>query len=131
MASSIACSTTDLSMDLSRATASAICKSSVLLAAIAAMICVSRSRARFARLQVFFNQPVGKHEFGFGDAAVRKCKSPTFDFDDDAAAVQAQQQTLETLSPAGIWRHEFDFRFVPGPAREINEARQRPIDPRR
>src|SRR5579884_3066023 len=117
MASSIACSTTDLSIDLSRATASAICKSSVLLAAMAAMI-FSLS-VRFARFQIFLDERVRQNELGFGNGAERKGEARSFRFNGHVAAVEPQKLSPEALSAGCVRRHQFDAGFVSGPARIV------------
>src|SRR5579864_5256228 len=127
MASSIACSTTDLSIDLSRATASAICSNSVRLAAMAAMSVLLSARV-LARFQIFFDEFVGEHELGFCNVGVRKCKTRPFDLKDDVGAVQSQKPAFETLAPVSAGRLQFDLRFVPGPTREIGQPRQRTVD---
>src|ERR1700733_2218430 len=119
MASSIACSTTDLSMDLSRATASAICSNSVRLAAMAAISTFSCSRVRLACFQIFLNQLLGQNEFCFGDAAKRKSAARSVHFHDHIVAVEPEKQASETLPALGIWCDKLDLRIVTCPPGKI------------
>src|ERR1700733_16070558 len=100
IASSIACNTTDLSIDLSRATASAICKSSVLLAAMAAMSFVSFSSLRFAGFQILLNQCVRQYELGFGDGTKCKGLACSVHVHHHVVALQPQKLAPEALAAA-------------------------------
>src|SRR5690242_2592178 len=124
----MAASTTCLSIDLSRATESAICKSSSLLAAMPGVAILSLLFALlFARLQIFGDQLVGEDKLGFGDLPKRKLVAGALRLDDDFGAVEAEQGGAEALAPVDR-RSEFDFRLMAGPTGEIGETRQRPVD---
>src|SRR5215469_15408367 len=125
----IAVSTTCLSMDLSRATASAICRSSSRLAAtVLAMdflLCVKR----VARLQIFVDELVGKDEFRVGDGAKRKSGLAVVGADRHILAVQPQKHAAKP--PAAFdGRMEFDLCLMAGPASEIHQSGERPVDAR-
>src|SRR5665213_119078 len=129
----MAVSTTCLSIDLSRATASAICKSSSRLAATVLAIFVSwiflTCRA-LTRFQIFLNEFVGKNQLRFHHAAEGKLDTLILCGDDDIVAIKAVETAAETLA-AIERRGEFDPGFVALPAGEIADPRQRPVDPRR
>ena len=85
--------------------------------------------ARFSRLQIFVDQLVGENELGFRHRA--KGKSDTLAVAismHHIGAVQAEQRARETLAAFDVRRGEFDLRFVPRPAGEIGQPRQRPVD---
>src|SRR3954469_12392534 len=82
-------------MDLSRATASAICNSSSRLAATVPAILLLLLRV-VARLQVFVDELVGEHELGVGDGAEGESDLGIAIFcirraDYDVLAIQAEQ----------------------------------------
>src|SRR6185503_3100663 len=108
IASSIAWITTALSIDFSRATASAICKSSSLLAAtpVAIIHSISMRSSRFAFfacLQTFLNQAVGQQQFRLVHIRDRKPHAAIFvricDIHNNIIAFEADQQSLEALTP--------------------------------
>src|SRR5438045_2777535 len=125
-------------MDLSRATASAICKSSSRLAATVLAISVS-SLGPFSGLQIFVDELVGENEFRVGDGAKRKFDVAVVGADHDIGTVQPQQDAAKPLAPfvrvavanAFDGKREFDLGLVAGPAREIHRPGQRPVDPGR
>src|SRR6185437_671963 len=127
IASSIAVMTTCLSIDLSRATASAICRSSVRLAAMEAMTFLSLRTGALARLQIFGDERVAQHQLGFRDAAERDRDALTLAFDRDVLSVDAQQQAAEPLAPID-GRMKFQLGLVAGPACEVGQPGQRPVD---
>src|SRR3569623_1794979 len=128
MASSIAVSTTCLSIDLSRATASAICNCSKLFAEIAQAILLLLIFGPFAGLQIFVDELVGENEFRVEQAAKRKLDvviAKAGVADHDIGAIQAQKDGAEALALAarrGDHRRQFDLGFVARPACEVLRA---------
>src|SRR5882724_4152564 len=141
MASSIAVITTDLSIDFSRATASAICNSSSLLALTApsamllSPVCRS-SGLRFARPRTAIthrsargpaeprslDQPVDHHELRLCDIGERNANEEplaaafgTIDAETDLASLIAFDIAAEAFA-AGLRHTRFNLRLVPGPA---------------
>src|ERR1700733_1217663 len=112
-------------MDLSRATASAICRSSSRLAATVLAIifswnllsCRSRFRGRsgaFSRLQIFVDELIGENEFRIGQTAKRKLDVGIVGPDHHIGTVQPQHHRAETLA-AFDGRMELDLGFMAGP----------------
>src|SRR5215469_18839188 len=114
-------------MDLSRATASAICRSSSRLAEIALAISLSPKLGALARLQICLNEPVGKNQLRFQHGAKRELYAAALRRDDDIIAVEPFQPAAKALAPVQ-GRMEFDLGLVPLPAGEIGKPGQRPVD---
>src|SRR5258708_1490841 len=125
-------------MDLSRATASAICKSSSRFAATVPAILVSWFFTRGAGLRVFVDKLVGKNEFRVGDGVKWKLDVAVIRPDHDILAVQPQQGgakafagfCLVALAFANALdgRVEFDLGFMARPAGEIHRPGQRAVN---
>src|SRR6185436_1092380 len=121
MASSIAWITTALSIDFSRATASAICSSSSLLAAtpVAILHSISVRNLRFAFLtclQTFLDQAIGQHQLRLRHFGEWKFHAPSLvrlcDIHNHVGALEPDKQSLET--PAALESMcELDTRLVP------------------
>src|SRR5215469_5765867 len=119
--------TTDLSIDFSRATASAICSNSSLLAATPMAISISPVRLRIipdgwfdaprvSGFQTFPDQPIGQDQLGLGDTGQRQQHAlpSVFSrrFHHDLAVVQSGDDALE--APPAIDRlFQFDPGFMP------------------
>src|SRR3569623_1697437 len=127
MASSFAVSTTCLSIDLSRATASANCNSSKRFAEIAPAILLLLF-GPLAGHQIFVDELVGVIEFRVEQAAKRKLDvviAQAGGADHDIGAIQAQKDGAEALALAarrGDHRRQFDLGFVARPACEVLRA---------
>src|SRR5689334_19538126 len=114
-------------MDLSRATASAICKSSSRLAATVDAISVSYVFGALSRLQIFVDELVGENEFRVCYGAKRKFDIGIIGPERDVLAVQPQQRAAESFAPIN-WKSELDLGFMAGPAGKIHQAGQRAVD---
>src|ERR1700742_1220725 len=118
-------------MDLSRATASAICRSSSRLAEIALAISLSPKLGALTRLQISLNEFVCQNQLRFRYRAKRELYAAALRRDDDIVAVQSLQPALEPFAVAGgrgERRMEFDLGFMSLPAREIGKSGQGPVD---
>src|SRR5262245_2255835 len=136
MASSIAWITTALSIDFSRATASAICNSSSLLAAtpVAILHSISVRSLRLAFLtclQTFLNQAIGEHQLRVRHIGEWKSHAPSLvrlcDIHNHVLALEPDQQSLEA-PPAVEPASELDPRLVSRKADEVLASRQRSVD---
>src|SRR5262249_12841016 len=127
IASSIAVKTTDLSMDLSRATASAICRSSSRLAEIALAMSLSPKLGALARLQICLNELVGEYQLRLQHGAKRELYATALRRDDDIIAVTSFQPAAEALAPIQR-RMKLDFGLMPLPAGEVGKPGQGPVD---
>src|SRR5215469_4791077 len=105
-------------MDLSRATASAICRSSSRLAEIALAMSLSPKLGALARLQICLNEFVGENQLRIRHGAKRELYATALRRDDDIIAVQPFQPAPEALASVER-RGEFDLGLVPFPAGEI------------
>src|SRR5262245_55827232 len=100
-------------MDLSRATASAICNNSSRLAATALAITFSFLSA-LARLQSLVDELVGEYQFRVGDGAKREFDVAIVGTDHHIRSVQPQQGAAKALASFDRKR-EFDLGLMPGP----------------
>src|SRR5258707_8292279 len=143
MASSIAWITTDLSIDFLRATASAICNSSSLLAATPVAIMSLRSRIsvrgfrlshHLASLQAFLDELVGERKLRLRDVRIWEPHTVRFllirHIHQHVTSFNTEQSPLEAPPPVDSMA-KLEARLVAGKAGVILERGQWAIDTRR